>query len=49
MSFNSVFIPPVNRGSPDFFFKFELHQNGIFFANFEVQFAVFNYSFETEF
>ena len=29
--------------------KFELHQNGIFFSNFEVQFAVINYSFETEF
>ena len=49
MCFNSVLIPPVNRGPPEFFFLFELHQNGKFFANFEVEFAVINYSFETEF
>ena len=49
MCFNSVLIPPVNRGPRIFFFKFELHQNGIFFASFEVQFAEINYSFETEF
>ena len=48
MCFNSVLIPPVNRG-PRIFLKFELHQNGIFFASFEVQFAVINYSFEPEF
>ena len=32
-----------------FFFKFELHQNGALFTNFEVQFVVINDSFETEF
>ena len=39
----------MNRGPRIFFFIFQLHQNGIFFANFEVEFAVINYSFETEF
>ena len=48
-----VLIPfwfPLWIGVPEFFFFiFQLHQNGIFFANFEVEFAVINYSFETEF
>ena len=48
MCFNSVLIPTW-IGVPWIFFLFELHQNGIFFASFEVQFVVINYSFETEF